>query len=39
MIAGTAAVMRDFLDFHGATDLVVERSQPEEFGKKLSAAL
>jgi uncharacterized protein len=39
LVAGVALAMRDFLAFHNATDLVVERSQPLEFGEKLLAAL
>jgi len=34
-----AAAMRDFLAFHAAKDLVIERSQPETFGTKLLAAM
>ena len=37
--AGAASAMRDFLSFHGAHDLVIERSQPVEFGVKLLSAL
>jgi uncharacterized protein len=39
LIADVATAMRDFLAFHGAKDLVVEKSQPEEFGVKLLKAL
>jgi len=39
LVAGVASAMRDFLAFHQAHDLVIERSQPEEFGEKLLAAL
>jgi uncharacterized protein YcaQ len=39
MVASVAGAMRDFLAFHGAGDLAIERSEPEEFGKKLLAAL
>jgi len=39
LVAGVAGAMRDFLAFHGASDLVVERSAPEDFGAKLLAAL
>jgi len=35
LVADVADSMRDFLAFHDAKDLVIERSQPEEFGKKL----
>jgi uncharacterized protein len=39
LIAGVARSMHDFLAFHHASDLVVERSQPASFGQKLLAAL
>ena len=39
LVAGVADSMRDFLAFHDAKDLVIERSQPENFGKKLLAAM
>ena len=39
LIADVAAAMRDFLAWHGASDLVIERSQPDEFGARLLAAL
>ena len=39
LVAGTAAAMRDFLAFHNARELVIERSQPEEFGPRLLKAL
>ncbi|HEX9616470.1 MAG TPA: crosslink repair DNA glycosylase YcaQ family protein [Anaerolineales bacterium] len=39
LVTGVATAMRDFLAFHRASDLVVERSQPAEFGEKLLAAL
>jgi len=39
LVAGVADSMRDFLAFHDAKELVIERSQPEEFGRKLLAAL
>lgn len=39
LVAGVAAAMRDFLAFHDAHDLVIERSAPAEFGPKLLAAL
>lgn len=39
-LAGSVArAMRDFMRFHDATDLVVERSDPAEFGTKLMAAM
>ena len=34
-----ARAMRDFMKFHNANDLVIEHSDPIEFGEKLSAAL
>jgi uncharacterized protein len=39
LVAAVAGAMRDFLKFHQAKDLVIERSQSEEFGKKLLKAL
>ena len=39
LVADIAAAMRDFLVFHDAHDLVIERSYPAEFGEKLLAAL
>jgi uncharacterized protein YcaQ len=39
LVAGVASAMRDFLAFHAAHDLVIERSQPAEFGEKLLSAL
>jgi hypothetical protein len=39
LVAAVAGTMRDFLKFHQAKDLVIERSQSEEFGKKLLKAL
>lgn len=39
LIADVAGAMRDFLAWHGATNLVIERSDPAEFGSKLLAAL
>jgi uncharacterized protein YcaQ len=35
LIAAVAVAMRDFMAFHGAKDLVIERSQPGEFGELL----
>ncbi len=35
LVSDVAAAMRDFLAFHKANDLVIERSRPEEFGRKL----
>ncbi len=39
LAASVARAMRDFMRFHEATDLVVERSDPTEFGVKLMSAL
>jgi len=39
LVSGVAAAMRDFLAFHKANDLTIERSEPAAFGDKLSAAL
>ncbi|WP_162909406.1 winged helix-turn-helix domain-containing protein [Aggregatilinea lenta] len=39
LIAGVAAAMRDFMRFHNADTLVIERSDPAAFGEKLLAAL
>ena len=39
LVQGVAVAMRDFMAFHQARDLVVERSEPEELGQRLLAAL
>ena len=39
LAASVARAMRDFMRFHDATDLVIERSEPPEFGAKLLAAM
>jgi hypothetical protein len=39
LAAGVAQAMRDFLKFHAAKDLVIERSEPAAFGAKLLAVL
>jgi uncharacterized protein YcaQ len=39
LVNGVAIAMRDFMRFHQAKELVIERSQPEEFGEKLVRAL
>ena len=39
LVAGTAAAMRDFMVFHEADNLVIEASNPPEFGEKLLQAL
>jgi uncharacterized protein len=35
LLADSAVAMRDFMQFHKAKDLVIEKSNPPEFGKKL----
>ena len=39
LVASVAAAMRDFMEFHDATSLVIERSEPAEFGDRLLAVL
>lgn len=39
LVAGVASVMRDFLAWHGAKSLVIEKSDPVAFGEKLIGAL
>ena len=39
LAASVARALRDFMRFHNATDLVIERSDPAEFGTKLMSAL
>ena len=39
LTAAVARSMRDFLRFHGATDLAVEHSDPPDFAAKLTALL
>ncbi len=39
LVSGVAEAMRDFMKFHQAKELVIEKSQPEEFGKKLLGAM
>ena len=39
LVAGVAGAMRDFMAWHGAKDLRIEKSQPAGFGKKLRSAL
>jgi uncharacterized protein YcaQ len=39
LVAGVAAAMRDFMKFHQARELVIEKSQPADFGRKLLAKL
>ncbi len=35
MVKEIASALRDFMNFHDATELVIERSEPAEFAKKL----
>ena len=39
LVAGVAAAMRDFLAWHGAKSLKIEKSDPSAFGEKLISAL
>ena len=39
LVKDIASVMRDFMAFHEAKELVIERSEPAAFGKTLLAAL
>jgi len=39
LVAGVASAMRDFLAWHGATGLRIEKSDPAAFGDKLLRAL
>jgi uncharacterized protein len=39
LVTGVATAMRDFMQFHKAKELVIERSEPGEFGEKLLKAL
>ncbi len=39
LVAALAEAMRNFLAFHGATDLTIQASNPSYFGEKLLAAL
>jgi len=38
LVSGVATAMRDFMKFHQAKELVIEKSQPEEFGEMLLLA-
>jgi hypothetical protein len=38
-VSGVVTAMRDFMAFHKAKDLVIEKSAPVEFGKELLKAL
>jgi uncharacterized protein YcaQ len=39
LVADVAGAMRDFMRFHNATELVIEKSNPVEFGDKLLKSL
>lgn len=39
LVSGVAEAMRDFMKFHKAKELVIEKSQPEEFGEALLRSL
>ena len=39
LASSVARTMRDFMRFHDATDLVIEHSDPQEFGNRLMAAM
>ncbi len=39
LVSGVATAMRDFMKFHNARELVIEKSQPVKFGEKLLIAL
>jgi uncharacterized protein YcaQ len=39
LVSGVASAMRDFMRFHNASELVIEKSQAEEFGSKLLKAI
>lgn len=39
LVSDIAAAMRDFMSFHEAKELVIERSEPAVFGKKLIASI
>lgn len=39
LVCAVAAALRDFMAFHAARELVIERSQPVNFRKKLLAAI
>jgi hypothetical protein len=38
-VKDVAVAMRDFMKFHDARELVIERSEPVAFGKKLLKAV
>ena len=39
LVKGVAGAMRDFMVFHEAHNLVIEKSNPPAFGEKLLAAI
>jgi hypothetical protein len=39
LVSGVATAMRDFMAFHKAKELVIEKSEPAEFGEKLLKVL
>ena len=39
LASSVGRTMRDFMRFHEATDLVIEHSDPQEFGDRLTAAM
>jgi uncharacterized protein YcaQ len=39
LVSGVASAMRGFMKFHNARELVIEKSQPEEFREKLLKAI
>ena len=39
LVSGVAVAMRDFMAFHTAKELVIEKSQPEEFGTRVLNSL
>ena len=39
LVKEVAGAMVDFMAFHNARELVIEKSQPQEFGQKLLACL
>ena len=39
LVSGVATAMRDFMAFHMAKELVIEKSEPAEFGEKILKAI
>ena len=39
LVSDVAGAMRDFMLFHKAKELLIEKSEPDEFGKKISLAV